>query len=684
MKKGKDSTGCCLEIASVTVANDDVADEFKEIRQTALTDDSTSESPITASETELAASGLKAEYDSEILDIPAADFHDFDLSRAEECFRVGDLWATYDNKDDMPRFYAFIDKVESPDFKVETTWLDPVPEDQDVRVWIRKGLPIACGKFKENEKSATSDVGKFSHKVSWEMGSITQDIFNIYPRKGEIWALFKWNNNWNSDVGNHRTYEYEYAEVLSDYNKESGASVGYLDKIEGFVSLFKPRKNCGVGSFQVLPNELLRFSHMVPSFRTTGNERKDVPEGYFELDPASLPSTLDVISSSDDVKVSVETINATTNGNLDEVSHLVDVNVNTESVNGIANGNFDEVFDPVDVNVNAGTINATTASCRSQEREDSYSPKKRKYLEDKVTADGRNSKGGGCFAKSLCEDNKKKRSEESAPFSLDKNSCGSDGTNEALKFGADFKEMGADGLEVNMSQPLVDVCRVPAAEFYNFENDRSHDKFQLGQIWALNSELDGLPKHYAQINSVELSPDFKMGINMLEACNLPKGVIQWLDKKIPICCGTFTAGKTYVFSDTASFSHLSIGVSTNKENMYDIYPKKGEVWALYRNCKSDWTCSDLNNCKYDMVEVQMVYDCWIIVMVLEQVAGFKTVFRAKTEAGFNCTMGVPWIELFRFSHQVPAFQLTEAKYGGLRGCLELDPKSMPACLLSTN
>ncbi|XP_026423663.1 uncharacterized protein LOC113319636 [Papaver somniferum] len=63
MKKGKDSTGC-LEIASVTVANDYVAEEFKEVKQTALTDDSTSE-----------------------------DFHDFDLSRTEECFRVEDLWA---------------------------------------------------------------------------------------------------------------------------------------------------------------------------------------------------------------------------------------------------------------------------------------------------------------------------------------------------------------------------------------------------------------------------------------------------------------------------------------------------------------------------------------------------------------------------------------------------------------
>ncbi|KAI3986605.1 hypothetical protein MKX01_014143 [Papaver californicum] len=262
MKEG--STGW-LEIAveqGVTSANDVAEEEFKEISETAVTGDNTNEAPMTASETE-SASGLKTESDNEILDIPAADFHEFELSRTEECFIVGNLWATYDNKDGMP-IYAFIDKVESSNFKVEVTWLDPTPEDQDVMVWIRKGLPIACGMFKEKKKSATNDVRQFSHKVSWDMGSSNQDIFKIYPKKGEIWALFNWNKNWNSDAGNNRMYGYEYAEVLSDYSKESGVSVGYLVKMEGFVSLFKPRKNCGVGSFQVPPK--MKFSDFLTWF----------------------------------------------------------------------------------------------------------------------------------------------------------------------------------------------------------------------------------------------------------------------------------------------------------------------------------------------------------------------------------------------------------------------------------
>ncbi|KAI3936629.1 hypothetical protein MKW92_050184, partial [Papaver armeniacum] len=57
-------------------------------------------------------------------------------------------------------------------------------------------------------------------------------------------------------------------------------------------------------------------------------------------------------------------------------------------------------------------------------------------------------------------------------------------------------------------------------------------------------------------------------------------------------------------------------------------------------------------------------------------AGFKTVFKAKEKERLGSTAAIPWIELYRFSHQVPSFVLSGARYGKLRGCLELDPRSL--------
>lgn len=44
----------------------------------------------------------------------------------------------------------------------------------------------------------------------------------------------------------------------------------------------------GIVALVVLPNELLRFSHRIPSFKRTDCEGKGVPNGCFELDPAAL------------------------------------------------------------------------------------------------------------------------------------------------------------------------------------------------------------------------------------------------------------------------------------------------------------------------------------------------------------------------------------------------------------
>ncbi|KAK6804870.1 hypothetical protein RDI58_002654 [Solanum bulbocastanum] len=43
------------------------------------------------------------------------------------------------------------------------------------------------------------------------------------------------------------------------------------------------------GTYYVNPKELYKFPHRIPSFKMTGNERKGVPAGSFELNPYALP-----------------------------------------------------------------------------------------------------------------------------------------------------------------------------------------------------------------------------------------------------------------------------------------------------------------------------------------------------------------------------------------------------------
>ncbi|KAK2640698.1 hypothetical protein Ddye_028493 [Dipteronia dyeriana] len=169
--------------------------------------------PSTASEEEV------KELDPELLKYPDPEFSDFDKDRVESCFAVNQLWPIYDTCDGMPRYYALIKKVFSSGFKLQITWLEPDPGEND---WCDVDLPVAC-------------------------------------------------------------------EVLTDFKANVGIGVAYLGKVKGFVGVFQRIAKNGVLSFNIAPGELYRFSHRIPSFRMTGKERDGVPEGSFELDPASLP-----------------------------------------------------------------------------------------------------------------------------------------------------------------------------------------------------------------------------------------------------------------------------------------------------------------------------------------------------------------------------------------------------------
>ncbi|KAK1582080.1 hypothetical protein Q3G72_011654 [Acer saccharum] len=230
------------------------------------------------------------ELDLELIKYPNPDFSDFDKDRAESCFAVNQVWATYDACDAMPRCYARIKKVFSPGFKLQITWLEPDPDDDGENDWCNVELPVACGKFTNGISEGNEDLLIFSHQVSF-IRDAGRNSCLIYPKRGETWALFRdWDIKWSDNPEEHQPpYQYEFVEVLTDFTANVGIVVAYLGKVKGFVGVFQRIAKKGVLSFHIAPGELYRFSHRIPSFRMTGKERDGVPEGSFVLDPASLP-----------------------------------------------------------------------------------------------------------------------------------------------------------------------------------------------------------------------------------------------------------------------------------------------------------------------------------------------------------------------------------------------------------
>ncbi|KEH41511.1 DNAJ heat shock amino-terminal domain protein [Medicago truncatula] len=225
--------------------------------------------------------------DKVYLDCPDPDFNNFEKETADDCFAVNQFWAVYDTTDAMPRFYALVKKVTFP-FKMHITWLEADPDkDSDVHSY-NAGLPIACGKFKLGKSQKTTARGMFSHQILCIKGS-GKGSYLVFPKKGETWAIF---TNWSSNPENFRKREFAYVEILSDFAENVGVQVAYLGKVRGFISLFEKTRKNGANTFHILPNELYKFSHRVPSYKMSVDERKDVPKDCFELDTAALPTDI--------------------------------------------------------------------------------------------------------------------------------------------------------------------------------------------------------------------------------------------------------------------------------------------------------------------------------------------------------------------------------------------------------
>ncbi|CAN7107820.1 unnamed protein product [Brassica rapa subsp. narinosa] len=205
--------------------------------------------------------------DPEPYSCPDADFNTFNNNTISS-FSVGQVWALYDPSDEMPRYYARIRKVLEPKLRVGIRWLESKP------------APIACGEFKYGEKTTSSHL-MFSHEMHHVRTG--KKTVSINPRKGETWALFR---DWKQ---HKRPYGYDFVQIESELDSDHGVRVAYLGRVEGFTSVYELAEQHGLLKMMIPSDEMLRFSHRVPSFKLTGDEEKGVPAGSFELDPAAIP-----------------------------------------------------------------------------------------------------------------------------------------------------------------------------------------------------------------------------------------------------------------------------------------------------------------------------------------------------------------------------------------------------------
>ncbi|CAL9160580.1 uncharacterized protein LOC103980700 [Musa acuminata AAA Group] len=234
----------------------------------------------------LAAVKMEEDNDVSLMAVEDSDFYDFDKDRTEKSFRMGQIWAIYDDDDGMPRHYGLIDEVISFNpFRMTMSWLDiQCNGDEAMVLGEKSGLHISCGRFKVGRKVDIDSVNCFSHYVNCERAA--RELYRIYPNKGSVWALYGEQNA--REDGRH----YDIVVCLTSHSEMYGLSIAYLEKVVGYKTIFK-RQAIGCHAIKWLKKDDMRlFSHQIPARKLSEAQGLDLPRDCWELDPASLPPDL--------------------------------------------------------------------------------------------------------------------------------------------------------------------------------------------------------------------------------------------------------------------------------------------------------------------------------------------------------------------------------------------------------
>ncbi|KAJ8773542.1 hypothetical protein K2173_005788 [Erythroxylum novogranatense] len=228
------------------------------------------------------------------------------------------------------------------------------------------------------------------------------------------------------------------------------------------------------------------------------------------------------------------------------------------------------------------------------------------------------------------------------------------------------------------------IIDVPDPDFHDFDKDRTERCFGENQVWAVYDDDDGMPRYYAMIHNVISLNPFKMRISWLNSkTNNELGPLNWVGSGFSKSCGDFRVGRREMYNSLNAFSH-KVRWRKGTRGVIHIYPRKGDVWALYRNWSPEWNelTTDEVIHKYDMVEVLEDYseEHGVTIAPLVKVAGFKTIFHQHLDP--MQVRRIPREEMFCFSHHVPSYLLTgQEGPNAPKGCRELDPAATPSELL---
>lgn len=216
----------------------------------------------------------------------------FETEKKTSEFSPKQVWALYDDMNGYPRVYAKISKVWQSPFRVAIRFQRLHAPSEEAKQWsLQTGLPVTSGRFKCGDYVVLNHMKLFSHKIQFEAG----EAIRIYPRTGEIWAMYR---NWQEISKSRLTVRYAIVEVKDGFKRRAGVCVEELERTQRDPNLwckkFATNGRRNIISRTVSPDALHTLAFRIPAHHVLdGTQMNDSSGQCWELDPRCTPNDVD-------------------------------------------------------------------------------------------------------------------------------------------------------------------------------------------------------------------------------------------------------------------------------------------------------------------------------------------------------------------------------------------------------